>query len=61
MGSVHNVPLELICKRGRWKVLASASRYVQLGVALLAVVRLREPFVGRAGRLLASWPHYATR
>ena len=56
--ALAQVPIELIAKRGRWAVLSSAARYIQLGVALLADVRLRSTLVQRAARLAAAWPHY---
>ncbi len=56
--AVSGLGLELIAKRGRWAALQSAARYVQLGVSLLAVVRLRPDLVVPAARLEQAWPYY---
>ena len=50
--------MEIIGKRGRWRALASASHYVQMGIALLATVRLGHRLSVEAFRISQRWRFY---
>ena len=56
--ALAGVPLEVVAKRGRWKVLASAAHYVQMGIALLATVRLGPRLSRRAYQAIVGWPNF---
>ena len=53
--ALAGIPLEIVAKRGRWRVLSSASRYVQMGISLLASIRLGKR-AQEAHQLLRMWP-----
>ena len=53
--ALANMGIELVAKRGRWARLASASRYIQMGIAMSASIRMPPEAAAHAARLAAQW------
>ena len=48
--------LDNVAHRGRWRLLQTARRYIQMGVALVGATRLSALMQGRAQSAENSWP-----
>lgn len=53
--ALNDVPLEIIAVRGRWKALANAVRYIQLGESLLTEIRMSAAWVRKGEELVKTW------